>query len=410
MRIATPIRTLFALFVTALLAGTSVLVATPPAEAATESPTECPNRTLPPPPVDKSEEPPPGEQSPTPLPVPETPAGGERMAECGIVRPADSPEPPEDITAAAWLVQDLDTGDVLAAKDPHARHRPASLIKTLLAIVALEELRPDHVVVATKEDANQECTCVGLVEGGEYTVDQLIHALLMHSGNDVAHALATALGGVDAAVEKMNALAEWLGAADTRAATPSGLDGPGMMTSAYDMSLIFRYAMQQPAYAEAVGTKHIDFPGGPGEPDFPVYNDNPLWASYEGFLGGKTGFTDDARHTYVGAAERDGRRIAVVLLQAEQQPIRVAEQAQRLLDYGFGLAAVGKEPVGTVTTAPPFSSVDEDGEGTDVIDVATTSPSDPFGTTGWIVTLIVTVLVLTGLLVGHRKGLLRRPD
>jgi D-alanyl-D-alanine carboxypeptidase (penicillin-binding protein 5/6) len=159
-----------------------------------------------------------------------------------------------------------------------------------------------------------------------------------------------------------------------------------------------------------VGTKHIDFPGGPGEPDFPVYNDNPLWASYEGFLGGKTGFTDDARHTYVGAAERDGRRIAVVLLQAEQQPIRVAEQAQRLLDYGFGLAAAGKEPVGTVTTAPPFSSVDEDGEGTDVIDVATTSPSDPFGTTGWIVTLIVTVLVLTGLLVGHRKGLLRRPD
>ncbi len=405
---------------TALLAGTSVLLAAPPAEAATDIPPaqavtdtadeSCPNRTLPPPPVDSSEEPPPGEESPSPLPVPETPAGGERMAECGIVRPANSPAPPEDITAAAWLVQDLDTGEVLAAKNPHGRYRPASLIKTLLALVVLEKLPPDHVVVATEEDANQECTCVGLVEGGEYTVDQLVHTLLMHSGNDVAHALATALGGMDAAVEKMNALAEWLGAADTRAATPSGLDGPGMMTSAYDMSLVFRYAMQQPAYAEAVGTKHINFPGGPGEPDFPVYNDNRLWASYEGFLGGKTGFTDDARHTYAGAAERDGKRVAVVLLRAEQQPIRVSEQAERLLDYGFTLAAEGSEPVGTVTTAPPISSVDDGEESTDVTDVAATSPSDPFGTTGWIVTLIVTVIVITGLLVAHRKGLLRRPD
>ena len=400
------------MLVTAVLTSLVALVATPPSEAREQPPSaDCPNRTLPPSPVDTSEKPPPGESSPTPLPVPETPAGGPRMAECGLVLPPGSPEPPENITAAAWLVQDLDTGDVLAAKDPHARHRPASLIKTLLAIVALEELRPDSVVVATKEDANQECTCVGIVEGGKYRVDELVNALLMRSGNDVAHVLATALGGVDVAVEKMNQLAEWLGAADTRAATPSGLDGPGMMTSAYDMSLVFRHAMQQPEYAKAVGTREIRFPGGPGEPDFPVYNDNPLWNTYEGFIGGKTGFTDDARHTYAGAAERDGKRLAVVLLRAEQKPVRVAEQAAALLDYGFALAASGSKAVGTVASSPLDSPEDEPAE-EDLASagVANAGRDDSFGTTGWIVTLLVTLVVLAGLLVAHRKGLLRRPD
>ncbi|EHR59560.1 D-alanyl-D-alanine carboxypeptidase [Saccharomonospora cyanea] len=411
MRSTTRIRTVLVVLVTAALTALTTFVATPPSEALAKQPsTACPNRTLPPSPVDTSEKPPPGEASPAPLPVPESPAGGPRMAECGLVLPPGSPEPPQDITAAAWLVQDLATGEVLAAKDPHGRHRPASLIKTLLAVVALEELRPDHVVVATEADADQECTCVGIVAGGEYRVDELVDALLMRSGNDVAHTLATALGGVDAAVEKMNRLAEWLGAADTRAATPSGLDGPGMMTSAYDMSLVFRHAMQQSDYAEAVGTKEIRFPGGPGEPDFPVYNDNPLWATYEGFLGGKTGFTDDSRHTYAGAAERDGRRLAVVLLRAEQQPVRVAEQAARLLDYGFTLAASGSESVGTVTSSPLDSPGDGTGEELASAGVASTTPEDPFGTTGWIVTLAVTLAVIAGLLMGHRKGLLRRPD
>jgi D-alanyl-D-alanine carboxypeptidase (penicillin-binding protein 5/6) len=396
--------------VTAALTMLTALVGTPPSAAVAEQPSSCPNRTLPPSPVDTSEEPPPGEASPTPLPVPTEPSGGERMGECGVVVPPGSPEPPPEVTAASWLVQDLDTGEVLAAKDPHARHRPASLIKTLLALVVLEELRADHIVVATEADADQECTCVGIVAGGKYRVDDLLDALLMRSGNDVAHALATALGGVDVAVEKMNALAEWLGASDTRAATPSGLDGPGMMTSAYDMSLVFRHAMEQSAYVKSVSTRETRFPGGPGEPDFPIYNDNPLWPTYEGFIGGKTGFTDDARHTYAGAAERDGRRLAVVLLRAEQRPVRVAEQAAALLDYGFTLATSGTEPVGTVTSAPIAAPDNEADEDLVAAGVPTPDADDPFGTTGWIVTLVVTLLVIAGLLVGHRKGLLRRPD
>lgn len=370
---------------------------------------ECANQQLPPPPVDTSEEPPPGEASPSPLPVPATPAGGERMAECGLVLPGPTPSSPRQLTAASWLVQDLDTAEVLAAKNPHGRYRPASLIKTLLALVVLEELPPAAVVVASQQDANQECTCVGIVAGGSYDVETLLRALLMRSGNDVAHALASALGGVDVAVRKMNELAKRLGASDTRAATPSGLDGPGMVTSAYDMSLIFRHAMRQPRYAQAVATRQLTFPGGPGEPDYPVYNDNKLWQSYPGFLGGKTGFTDDARHTYAGAASREGRRLAVVMLRAEQRPIRVSEQAARLLDYGFALAATGARPVGTLRQATTPAGEPVTGQEPEV-SVASTKAADPFGVTGWIVTLVVTVLVIVGMIVGHRRGLLRRPD
>ncbi|RBM11397.1 peptidase M15 [Prauserella sp. PE36] len=410
MRSALPLRVLIVTLLSGLLAsaGLPALAQSPVARQAQA----CPNELLPPPPVDTSEKPPPGQPSPVPLPVPDEPAGGERMAECGYVVPPTAPAPPEPDTAASWLLQDMETGEVLAAKDPHGRQRPASLIKTLLALVVIDELSPEHVVIPTVEDANQECTCVGIVAGSRYTVDDLLHALLMRSGNDVAHALGTALGGVPTAVGKMNALAKRLGAEDTRAATPSGLDGPGMMTSAYDMSLIFGYAMRQPEYADAVGTQHMDFPGGTGQPSYPIYNDNQLWDGYEGFLGGKTGFTDDSRHTYAGAAERDGTRISVIMLRTEQRPVRVAEQAKALLDYGFALAASGADPVGQVTIPDP-AEVDEAAAGeSDSGDVsaASSSVTDPFGTTGWIVTLIVIVIVAIGLLIGHRKGLLQRPE
>ncbi|MCP3812247.1 D-alanyl-D-alanine carboxypeptidase, partial [Mycobacteriaceae bacterium Msp059] len=96
----------------------------------------------------------------------------------------------------------------------------------------------------------------------------------MHSGNDAAHALAVQLGGMDPALQKLNILAGKLGGRDTRAATPSGLDGPGMSTSAYDIALFYRYAWQNPAFADIVRTQTYDFPGRDGNPSYQVENDN----------------------------------------------------------------------------------------------------------------------------------------
>jgi D-alanyl-D-alanine carboxypeptidase (penicillin-binding protein 5/6) len=311
----------------------------------------CPNKTTPPAPVDTSEKPKPGQQSPGAVPVPDQPVGGARMAECGVIAPAGAAAPPADVTTASWVLADLDSGDVVGAKDPHARHRPASLIKVLLAIVVMNDLQMDTVVTGTQEDANQDGTKVGMGPGGQYTVQQLFLALLMHSGNDAAHALAVQLGSVEEAVDKMNAMARKLGAMDTHTATPSGLDGPGMMTSAYDMALFYREAMTHPEFATAITTKQIDWPGYGTKPGFKVNNDNRLLGKYDGFLGGKTGFTDDARHTYLGGAEQNGRRLVVVLMRGEQAPVRMADQGGKLLTWGFGLPKV--QGVGTLNMPKP---------------------------------------------------------
>ncbi len=397
---------------TTTLAAALLALSSPALAAAAPQQGQCANHQAPPPPVDTSEKPAPGKQAPAPLAVPAVPVGGARMAECGLITPEGALNPPDGNTAASWLVQDLDTGAVIAAKDPHARQRPASLIKTLLALVVVTQLDPQQPIIATKEDAEQECTCAGLVAGGQYTVDQLLHGLLMHSGNDVAHAFATALGGVDSAVAKMNALAAKIGALDTRAATPSGLDGPGMSTSAYDLSLIFHYAMKQPEFAKVVATKSFEIPATGGKPAIPLFNDNKLLGVYPGFLGGKTGFTDDARHTYVGAAQRKGKRLAVVMLRAEQKPTKVVDQAAKLLDYGFALeedraVAVGQityqAPVATPATGDPSVLADGGTGNSGTSSAASAAKEDPFGVTGWIITLVVFLIIVGGFVVGHQR-------
>lgn len=223
----------------ALLTVTTITV---PAEATDGSSRarSCPHEVRPPAPVSSPERKPPGPTPSEPLPVPSPPVGGPAMAGCRLVLPRNAPEPPKKITAASWVIQDLDSGTVLAAKAPHARQRPASLIKLLLALVVIEKFEPDDEIAPTVQDISTTCSCAGLVAGAEYSVDTLMHGLLMVSANDIAHAFGTALGGQRAALTMMNDLAERLGALDTRATSTSGLDARGMVTSAYDISEIGR--------------------------------------------------------------------------------------------------------------------------------------------------------------------------
>ncbi|WP_084514189.1 D-alanyl-D-alanine carboxypeptidase family protein [Nocardia acidivorans] len=372
----------------------------------------CPNKTTPPAPIDTSEVPAPGESAPAPLPIPNPPIGGDRMGSCGVVLPAGAPGLPEGISATGWVVSDLDTGKVLAAKDPHGRYRPASTIKVLLADVALRVLDLNKVVTGTQEDANADGTRVGIGPGGRYTNRQLFQALIMASGNDAAHAISAQLGGDEQTVAKMNDMAYRLRALDTRAATPSGLDGPGMSTSAYDLSVLFRDAMTLPLFAELIHTEQVDFPGYPADPKntedkdhpgYPIGNDNHLLFEYDGALGGKTGYTDDARQTFVAGAERNGHRLAVTLLKADVLPFRPWEQAAKLLDYAFAL------PSGSsVGTLPEVSakSVDSTVVVASPPVVASTEASDDSGSDhrGLRNTLIVGgIMLVLVLLAGARR-------
>jgi len=282
-----------------------------------------------------------------------TVVGGDALGERGFVLPDDAPALPTDITAQGWLIADLDGGEVLAARDPHGRYYPASTLKTLTLLALHDELDPAAVVTGTVEDSSAEGTKVGLVEGGKYPVPLLFQALMMASGNDAAWALTRAAGGPEQTLELMNGTASQLQAYDTIAGTPSGLDVAGQSSSPYDLALIMRQVVDDPELLAIVRTPTAVMPAVP--PRYPAYqiqNQNPMLTSYPGMLAGKNGFTDAARYTFVGAAERGGRRLVVSLMLGEQRPIPLVAQAARLLDWGFALPA-GTPPVGELVRPRP---------------------------------------------------------
>jgi serine-type D-Ala-D-Ala carboxypeptidase (penicillin-binding protein 5/6) len=258
-------------------------------------------------------------------------------ADVGVQPVGSVPIP--DGPAQTWLVADLDSGRVLAARDENLRHPPASTIKVLLALVALDELGLDSTVVADAADSHVECSCVGIKAGRTYTARQLLDGLLLVSGNDAANTLAHMLGGPDATVAKMDAKAASLGAVNTHASTPSGLDGPGGSgwSTAHDLAAIFRAAMANPVFAQITAEPSAVFPGDNG--DQPIANHDELLQRYPGTIGGKTGFTDAARKTFVGAAARGSRRLVVAMMYGlvhEGGPT-YWDQAGNLLDWGFAL-------------------------------------------------------------------------
>jgi D-alanyl-D-alanine carboxypeptidase (penicillin-binding protein 5/6) len=244
------------------------------------------------------------------------------------IEPAGAMVAPPDGPAQAWVLADLDTGRILASRDPYGSYAPASTIKVLLAMVVLDNLSPNAYARANQSHTKVECSCVGLTPGQPYTVTQLLAALLMVSGNDAANMLADMLGGQRVAVARMNAKAAQLGARGTRAASPSGLDGPGWesVTSPHDLAVFFRQALKYPLIAQILRTPSAAFPGKT------LTAQNELLERYPGDLGGKTGFTDLARKTYVGAAQRNGRRLVVVQMFGSGD---LYGQAIGLFDWGF---------------------------------------------------------------------------
>jgi len=315
--------------------------------------------TVPPPTVDP-EAPTPTASLTAPPPTGSAPdgstVGGPGLRTRGVVVAPGAPALPQGLTAPGWLVADLGTGTVLAASDPHGRYYPASTLKTLTLLTLVHRLPTDQVVTATTDDENVEGTRVGLVHGGQYPVGLLFQALILGSGNDVANALARANGGTDATVAEMNAVARGLGAYDTVAGTPSGLDVAGQTSSPYDLALIFRALLADPATAAVLATPRITIPPEAGKPGFEVDNEDPLLRSYAGDLGGKNGFTDAARHTFVTAAQRGGRRIVVTLMGVDRQPgVTEYDQAAHLLDWGFSVPA-GTAGVGRLVTAADLAA------------------------------------------------------
>ncbi|HJU96477.1 MAG TPA: D-alanyl-D-alanine carboxypeptidase family protein [Jiangellaceae bacterium] len=282
-------------------------------------------------------------------PPPDSPfseaVGGAALAATGVPVVSTATPPLPAVEAPAWLVADLDSGSVLAALDAHAPLPPASTIKLLTALAVLPSVDAGQPYTATEEDARTEGSRVGLVPDHQYTIADLEHALLLASGNDAATALAAIVGGQDRALALMNDEAARLGAFDTNATNPHGLDAPGQVTSAYDLALIARAVLADEHLAGLVRTRTYDFPGLDGA-TFQIQNHNRLLGDYDGAIGLKTGYTSVSGHSLVAAAQRDGTRLVTVVLGAES---RAEPAAQALLDWGFGVRELA-EPVGTLVT------------------------------------------------------------
>ncbi|MFE9955158.1 D-alanyl-D-alanine carboxypeptidase family protein [Micromonospora sp. NPDC005299] len=293
---------------------------------------------------------PPPAPSPPPVGAADRAVGGESLATAGLSVPAGAPVAPA-VTATSWLVADLDSGAVLGGCGPHERRTPASVQKMLLAAALMPYLDPTQVVEVTRadlQDLDPASSVMGVVPGGRYSIESLWLGLLLKSGNDAANVLARVGGGPagrQGGVQAMNDEARRLGANQTHAATPSGLDGPGQYTSAYDLALIARATYARADFRRYIATRVAEIPEAPGRSGFSIAHDNTLLDHYPGTLGGKTGFTDLARQTYVGVAERNGRRLAVTLLGAETAPLGSLGEAAALLNWGFALspdASVGR--------------------------------------------------------------------
>jgi len=288
-----------------------------------------------------------------PVIAPEHTVGGSGLAGPGVLtdRSPGVPAPP-DTPHVSFVLADMTTGEVLAAKAPHALLYPASTLKTLTSLVALPKLDPKQVIVAIPEDVNVDGTRVGMLAGNPYRVDDLFNGLLMVSGNDTAYAIARAYGGRAQILADMNAEAGRLGAWDTVAVDPSGLDADGQHTSAYDLALIGRAAMALPEFRRHAVLLQAQFPGGTDSTGkvvapFQIQNHNPIIDTYPGTIGVKSGYTTKARNTFIAAVNRAGRTL---LLAEMGSVVRQTEPTEALLDWGFAYAG-RLRPVGTLVAS-----------------------------------------------------------
>jgi D-alanyl-D-alanine carboxypeptidase len=235
------------------------------------------------------------------------------------------------VGAKSFLVANFDTGVVLRAKGIDVRRPIASLTKIMTAMVVMGRTRQTDMVVASKRAARQVPTKLGLTSGDRMDVRDLLYALMLHSSNDVAVALAEHVSGSVSAFDAlMTTQGIGIGLTDTWFASPSGLNDKGYST-ARDLATLTRWAYQSRRFAEIVATKRytVRLPSGPS---VRLRNLNALLFDYQGTLGVKTGYTSASHWSLVAVAERGHTRVIVVLLADPKVPFK---DGTALLDWAF---------------------------------------------------------------------------
>lgn len=240
-----------------------------------------------------------------------------------------------DISAKSAVLMDADSGRVLYEKNAHLRLPQASTTKITTAILAIEKGNFEDKIKISPYAAETGGSAIWLEAGEEFTLKQLLYAMLLNSANDATMAVAEHIGGSEENfVKMMNTFAQGIGAKDTHYVNPHGLHDDNHYSSAYDLALLGRYAMQNPKFEKIVATRKYTIPW-TGHPwNRLLINKNKFIENpelYPGADGIKNGFTTPAGYCLVASASRNGMRLIAVVMNCPG----ATEEIKKMFDYGF---------------------------------------------------------------------------
>jgi len=241
---------------------------------------------------------------------------------------------------SAWAVEDRfprvadayivkRDGRVLWAAGEHERHAPASLTKMMTALLVLERGELDEPVVVSRAAARERGSRIGLRAGEQLRARELLAATIMHSANDACRALAD--HGGPTFVARMNQRAATLGLRNTNFVDPCGHDRPGQYSTAADLARLAEQVLQHAEYRSIAAMQDTTIRTVDGRRRFRLHNTNALIGRYDGVIGVKTGTTGQAGYCVIAAAEKNGSRVLVVLLNSPRR----WTVTPRLLDTAF---------------------------------------------------------------------------
>lgn len=231
------------------------------------------------------------------------------------------------LSARSAIIIDAKSGEILYSQAPDLPGQPASTLKVLTGLLAINSLKGTEMVEVSHRAALMPSSKVNLQPGKNYRANDLINAVLLASANDASVALAEKIAGSENDFARlMTAKARTLGATNTECKTASGLTAPGQKSTARDLATIFRSAMQERAFAERMAMITCKTSDGKV-----LRNHNKALWRMDCAEGGKTGYTQAARQTYVGKFSRDDKDLIVALLGSET----MWKDIRNLVNYGF---------------------------------------------------------------------------
>lgn len=246
------------------------------------------------------------------------------------------------IGAQSAVLMDVNTGTLLYSKNPHDELYPASTTKLITALLVIENCSMDEMVTFSRDavwNIDRGSSHLSIDVGEELSVEDCLYGLLLASANEVAYALAEHVGGdLETFVKMMNDRAIALGCTNTHFSNANGLPREDHYTSSYDLALIARECFKNETLCAIAGTvKYTIKPTNKQPEERPITNHHKLLPTfkyeYDGFIGGKTGYTVDARQTLVSCAEKNGMRLVCVIMK-EESPYQFIDTIN-LFDYGF---------------------------------------------------------------------------